>query len=616
MSREDRKPVFRDHCREYAEETLKEPFDRLNDVQRSKWMARFFADRVLRPKNPTLLPFAEEDINACVVDGKGDQSVDFISREDGVVVIVQAKYSGDKKLSKRPREDPQDLDSFRNVLTRLRAYRSRQMAEAIRELAAEINWETDRFQLYYITLRQLAADQQEIASTGVTLIPELPDLSDRAELQLLDESMLNKELRDSLSVDDRQSERISLLFAENPESEPWIKIEDDVTGRACYVGRISGAQLANLFEEHRSRLFTLNLRNYIGDTSTNKNIRNTAITSPTDFFFFNNGISALATRIEVDPRDKTKRSLLCHDFSVVNGAQTVRSLYRARPDSHALRDVHVLLRVTEFRTKKTSAEQDFLDNVTKYNNTQNAIRLSDFRSNDKIQYDIRRRFSDLPSVGGRKFSYKNKRSAEREQSTIPIGMEEFIKTIFAFLYGPDDVHGGTGHVFDATKGGGYAKLFGDGDDILPALTNENFERYAGIWLVCSFAKDLWRARVRESRDAALERRWMFYYALGEAMRLAYSSQAQDFLKAVGALSNPSWTREPNEGAVKKAISRFSNWGFNALSSAYKVAEGKSGFTHRNWFRSSSTLEQISSNVANSWGLLSEHAEDYVLPKPR
>ena len=28
---------------------------------------------------------------SCVVDGKGDQGIDFISREDGVVLLVQAK---------------------------------------------------------------------------------------------------------------------------------------------------------------------------------------------------------------------------------------------------------------------------------------------------------------------------------------------------------------------------------------------------------------------------------------------------------------------------------------------------------------------------------------------
>lgn len=49
-------------------------------------MARFFAEKVLGPRNPTILPFAEEDLEASIVDGKGDCGVDFISRENGVVL--------------------------------------------------------------------------------------------------------------------------------------------------------------------------------------------------------------------------------------------------------------------------------------------------------------------------------------------------------------------------------------------------------------------------------------------------------------------------------------------------------------------------------------------------
>jgi len=105
----------------------------------------------------------------------------------------------------------------------------------------------------------------------------------------------------------------------------------------------------------------------------------------------------------------------------------------------------VLFRVTEFSAKKTTAEQEFLDNITKYNNTQTTIRLSDFRSNDKVQYDLRNRFWNLPAVEGKKFLYKNKRSGEREVGRS-IGMEEFVKTVFAFLFGPDDMFGGTARI--------------------------------------------------------------------------------------------------------------------------------------------------------------------------
>lgn len=613
MNQESRKPLFVEQFRDYVEDSLQESFDGLYDVVRSKYMARFFAERVLAPRNPALLPSAEEDVAACVVDGKGDQGVDFICREGGVVLVMQAKYSGGgRKAAKRRPEEPADFDSFRNVLGRLRNFRTLEMNEPLRELAAEIDWDKDRFQLYYITLRQLSANQAGIAEWNVTSMPDLPDLLERTELQILDEAKLNQELRDTLSLDTAEPWIADLMFTENEDSPAWTRLGSE-DGRGCYVGRVSGAQLAVLFTQHKSSLFSLNIRNYIGDTATNKAIRKTALDRPDEFFFFNNGISALAESVE--PHSKDKRILRCKNLSIVNGAQTVRSLHRAHiENADAAREVQVLIRLTETSSKKTTAEQEFLDSVTKYNNTQNAIKVSDFRSNDKIQHDIKVRFNALPSLGGRKFSYKNKRSGpgEREAkrgSEISIGMEEFTKTLYAFLFGPDDVYGGTGYVFDPTTEGGYAKLFGSGGEVLPSLGNETFEFYAGIWFVCSSAKDLWREESRKTKHSALERRWMLYFGLGEVLRKAYQGAEELYKGDLRKLSHPSWMGDGPTGTNQKVLVRLCRMAFQVLRQAYDES-AKTGASHRNWFRSQATLRLIAERVKDSWNLVAEHADDY------
>jgi hypothetical protein len=48
-------------------------------------------------------------------------------------------------------------------------------------------------------------------------------------------------------------------------------------------------------------------------------------------------------------------------------------------------------------------EQEFLYSITKFNNTQNAIKVADFRSNDKVQLDVAAKFEKLPARGGKKF---------------------------------------------------------------------------------------------------------------------------------------------------------------------------------------------------------------------
>jgi hypothetical protein len=148
------------------------------------------------------------------------------------------------------------------------------------------------------------------------------------------------------------------------------------------------------------------------------------------------------------------------------------------------------------------------------------------------------------------------------------------------------------------------------------LSNERFEVYAGSWFVCSESKETWRVKSRESREPALERRWMFYYALGESLRISYRSQSLDLNAALRALSNPGWIKEDEGGPAKKVLGRHYRVAFKGLIDAYEGASKDKPFIHRNWFRAQATLGSISKHIASSWDLISDHGEDYVLPRVR
>jgi hypothetical protein len=53
------------------------------------------------------------------------------------------------------------------------------------------------------------------------------------------------------------------------------------------AGFISGSEIAELYTPNRLRLFAMNIRDWVGDTSTNKGIVATAENRPEDFLFFN-----------------------------------------------------------------------------------------------------------------------------------------------------------------------------------------------------------------------------------------------------------------------------------------------------------------------------------------
>jgi hypothetical protein len=140
------KELFRDHFRDYVTSTLGLNFDSVNDVQRSKYMAMFYAEKVIRCLNPALIPTTEEELAACVVDGSEDCGVDFLSREGNTVLILQAKFSGHKKTGKKGMEDPERFDYFCSVLTRLYGGPKKfKMNQKVREARAEIDWDHDSF---------------------------------------------------------------------------------------------------------------------------------------------------------------------------------------------------------------------------------------------------------------------------------------------------------------------------------------------------------------------------------------------------------------------------------------------------------------------------------------
>jgi AIPR protein len=613
------KQRFRELFRDYVKNELQTPFDNLNDKQRSIWMSRFYADTVIRSLNPGLIPETEEDLDACIIDGADDCGVDFLAREGNTVLVIQAKYSSDKKAGKKAVEAAEPFDHFCRVLTRLCAGPSKyKMNQKLKEAVVDIEWDKDNFMLHYITLRQPAQNSFSRAEEGIDDLPGLPDLHDRTTLEIFDEEKLNITLRDALKQELASSQTIAVRFSPSEDQEAFLTFDDPASGRKSYIGRISGAQLADLFRQHKSALFALNIRNYIGDTGTNRAIRKTATSVPNEFFYANNGICAVATRIRPDQTDPSERTLSCERFSIINGAQTVRSLSKAQSDKpDAVRDVQVLLRLVEYDSKITQAEQTFLDNIIRNNNTQNAIKISDFRSNDQVQISLKNHFAKVPALRGKSFVYRNKRSGERDSLHHVIPLEEFIKTLHAFRFGPDDRYGGTSYLFSTDKDGGYLKLFGDGNELKTSLTTDEFHDVAGVWFLCERVRTIWKVRPPELQTPGMERRWLVFWTVGESLRVVYGDAGVAKLEAdIRRLSNPSWLDEnDHKGShYRDTIEKHFKLAAKVIKKVYAQAELAESFSHRNWFRYESTLRNIRAELQSFSEFTSELVDQYTLSK--
>ncbi|HZL26846.1 MAG TPA: AIPR family protein [Acidobacteriaceae bacterium] len=589
------KEQFKERLIEWAQGRLGVSFSNLNNIQQSRQMIQFFVSEVLERLAPGLTPDDDGELESSIIDGAGDGGADFLFRsDDGQVVIIQAKFRG-----KDSKETPESVGRFCDFPQRLYMAtqgKSQAMHSDLLELAGQIDWEEDNFRLFFITTAANSGDAVVArVDQGITPIPELADFLDRSDFRYLDQSLLNQELREALSSADFSEKPIVIPMLPDSNDVPWCQFEQG--DRALYLGEVSGAVLASILQNHKASLFTMNIRDYVGDTRTNKQIIQTALHNPSNFEYFNNGVTAVAGKIHPDIDAGT---LTCEKMSIINGAQTVRALLAAvrkkgGSQHKPVSNVRVLLRLMTFDYPK---EINFVSEVTKYNNTQNSVKIADFRSNDEVQKDIARRVKNV-NLKGRTYEYKNKRS-EKGRNNIAITLEDLTKAIYAFRFGPDDMYGGTAKLFDLSPGGLYTQVFPTPEQ---HLTEASFNLLIGTYFACDFIKQLWETlrKVKRSQNLALhpalERKGLVYFAVGELERLAYAAQEWQLETDLSKLARPNDWLAADDTPQRIALSKAFDIASKVLIQQYEQRKkNEPNFKHRNWFRDQDTLKSIKSGL--------------------
>lgn len=219
------------------------------------------------------------------------------------------------------------------------------------------------------------------------------------------------------------------------------------------ICRISGNELTNLYNQHKQKLFALNIRLPMGlRRAINKEIQATAETQPSDFFYYNNGVSAVCSEFSYD---RKQNAVSANRFQIINGAQTVGAIAGA----NTTEDVAILFRLT------ATADEfggQFTDNIIRYNNTQNPIQASDFRANDRIQSFLKNHLGKRAGRGAApSFIYQPKRGARKSgQGGWQLTSDQFARIRYSFLYDPVRTYKEPKLLFDSTDSGLYWSAFG------------------------------------------------------------------------------------------------------------------------------------------------------------
>ncbi|SEQ44740.1 AIPR protein [Ectothiorhodospira magna] len=158
---------------------------------------------------------------------------------------------------------------------------------------------------------------------------------------------------------------------------------------------IPGEALRFVYEKFGPRLLEANVRSFLSVRArgVNAGIQSTLRSLPERFMAFNNGIVLVADEIRLDrAEDGSPGIAWLRGMQIVNGGQTTASIYFTKkkyPDTD-LGKVRVPAKIIVMRDEDPTKEEALVSDISRYANSQNAVRQSDLSANKPFHVDIER----------------------------------------------------------------------------------------------------------------------------------------------------------------------------------------------------------------------------------
>jgi hypothetical protein len=181
----------------------------------------------------------------------------------------------------------------------------------------------------------------------------------------------------------------------------WAKMDSPYR---AYYGQVKLSDVAT-WAKLGKPLFDRNLRFYRGASDVNTAMESTIQESPDRFWYFNNGITVLCSKVEKTVLNGDNRDygiFDCQGVSIVNGAQTVGVVWeyaKKHPKAFKKLDARVHIRLISLE----HCPDGFETEVTRATNTQNRIQHRDFAALDPNQ----ERLAGEMALDGKRYAYKS-----------------------------------------------------------------------------------------------------------------------------------------------------------------------------------------------------------------
>ncbi|SHN40566.1 AIPR protein [Duganella sacchari] len=156
---------------------------------------------------------------------------------------------------------------------------------------------------------------------------------------------------------------------------------------------VPGEALRLLYERFGARLLEANVRSFLSvkGKGVNAGIQSTLRSSPERFMAYNNGIVVVADEMILGKSNDGPSGIAwLKGLQIVNGGQTTASLYFTKKKYPAtdLSHVRVPAKIIVMKTVDPSKEEALVSDISRYANSQNAVKQSDLSANKPFHVEI------------------------------------------------------------------------------------------------------------------------------------------------------------------------------------------------------------------------------------
>ena len=354
-----------------------------------------------------------------VVDDFDDNGIDAIYYDTATktLFLLQTKYMKDKQF------DEPDAIRFRNGVELLLAQKYSRFNINVQNRKAQLDDAFDEAEKIKLVVAYVGSGFSAHAKAA---LKELTEDEDHHEVGRLEAEI--EEYGPVRIQADLLAEQSVGVVNDSIRLSKWQHVGGP---RDTHIGVALISDLVALHKKHQKALYERNIRYFLGsrESDVNKAIQETLRTAPEDFFYLNNGVTALADLIDAPQGAKANKRLRLRGFSIINGAQTISSAAEfviQNPDCD-ISAARVLVTIIN-----TGSEGKFGRSVTRARNHQNPVSTGNFASLDPRQEELRRELNYL----GYSYHYRPEampRNAELSANIITI--EQAMKALA--LFAPD-----------------------------------------------------------------------------------------------------------------------------------------------------------------------------------